>query len=201
MQPSQQVPRLTFSVFTSVSDTSFYSAEHGERLDCWAFHHVTFYALPLQSYGQLNIWLMIVAQFNVTNGAWRYLWFDPVMDDHGRVTGIRIEPTDGAPPSGAVADFKMEENIFETQGEDGARPRRVHYFHYELIAHLRDGFTQAILLPHTTGNEPQFYLNYMYFLVRSGVIKEVDEIRLHEVLRTQWVHYNVTLAQSGRTGQ
>ncbi|CAE6458066.1 unnamed protein product [Rhizoctonia solani] len=201
MHPSQQDRRFTFSVFTSVPDTSFHSAEHGERLDYWAFRRVTFYALPLQSYGQLNTWLMIIAQFNVTNRNWRYLWFDPIIDDDSRITGIRIEPTDGAPPSGAVAEFKLEENVFETQDEGEVHPRRVHYFHYELMAHLRDGFTQAVLLPHTTGNESQFYLNYMYFLVRSGVINEEDEIRLHDVLRTQWVHYNITLAQSGRGRQ
>ncbi|GAB1523199.1 hypothetical protein RhiXN_07293 [Rhizoctonia solani] len=191
-----------FSVFTSVPDTSFYPAGADERIDHWTFRHVTFYALPLQSHGQLNIWLMVIAQSNVTNGAWRYLWLDPVTDDHdGRITGIRVELTDGAPPSGVVAEFKVEESVFETQDKGETHPRPVHYFHYELMAHLRDGFTQAMLLPHTTGNEFQFYLNYMYFLVRAGVINEADEIRLHDVLRTQWVYYNTTLTQSGQVWQ
>ncbi|KAH7334750.1 hypothetical protein B0J17DRAFT_720289 [Rhizoctonia solani] len=186
--------RLTFSVLELVQDTSFHSADHGERRDIWAFHHIMFYAQPLQSEEQLNTWVMIMAQSNVENGDQRYLWFDPVIDDEGRVTGVRVEPASGDPPSGVVAEFKIEEKIFETQDEGEASPHRVHYFHYELMAHLRDGFTQAIILPHTTGNSFQFYLNYMYFLVRAGVIKEADEIRLHGILRTRWMHYNVAIA-------
>ncbi|KAG8757915.1 hypothetical protein FRC11_004184, partial [Ceratobasidium sp. 423] len=191
---SQSNPRLTFSVFTLVQDTSFHSSDHDERRDQWAFHHVTFYALPLKSHEKLNTWVMKIAQSNVTNEDQRYLWFDPVINDDGRITGIRVEPTDGAPPEGAVAEFKIEEKVFETQNEGEETPHRVHYFHYELMAHLRDGFTQAMLLPHTTGKTFQFYLNYMYFLVRAGVVKKADEIRLNDILRTRWEYFNVALA-------
>ncbi|KAJ1306053.1 hypothetical protein OPQ81_010766 [Rhizoctonia solani] len=184
---SQRSQRITFSVFTSVRDTSFYSPEHDERHDEWAFRYVTFYALPLQSHQQLNTWVMVMAQSNVTSGQWRYLEFKPVIEAGGRITGIRIEPTSEVYPSGAVKGFKLKEKVFKTQGEGESSPHQVHYFHYELMAHLGDGFTQALLLANTTGNLNQFYLNYMYLLVRSGVVRKVDEIRLNDVLQTQWM--------------
>ncbi|EUC62407.1 hypothetical protein RSOL_419900, partial [Rhizoctonia solani AG-3 Rhs1AP] len=168
--------RLTFSVVTSIEDTSFYSSDHDERRDQWAFRRVIFYALPLQSHEQLNKWIMIIVQGNVTSDQSRYLWLDPVVDSDGRITGVRVESTCADPPPDAVAQFKMEEKVFETQDEGEATPHRVYYFHYELMAHLRDGFTQAVLLPHTTGNSFQFYLNYMYFLVRAGIVKEAAKL-------------------------
>ena len=163
---SQGNHRLTFSVSTSVEDTSFYSSIHSEQRDEWVFRHVVFYALPPKSHEQLNTWIMMVAQFNVTNGRWRYLRLDPIIEDDGRITGSHIESTNNVPPSGTIAEFKLEEKIFMTQGEGETSPHQVHYFHYELMAHLRDGFTQALLLP-KHHRQPDSILLELYVLLGS----------------------------------